>query len=62
ECLQCQKKLGPAQVFNCKCTGVFCAQHRYSDRHQCSHDYKQDHKQVLERENPVVKRDKIIRL
>jgi hypothetical protein len=35
ECKQCKKRLGPAQVFMCKCRMEFCAEHRYWDRHSC---------------------------
>ncbi|KAI8897952.1 hypothetical protein BC833DRAFT_526467 [Globomyces pollinis-pini] len=61
-CTQCQKKLGPAQLFTCKCKKSFCSIHRYSDRHDCSFDYKTEGKAVLQRNNPLVKTDKCIKL
>jgi hypothetical protein len=61
-CMQCKKKLGPAQIFNCKCNKVFCSMHRYSDRYGCTHDYKTDARKVLARDNPCVTKEKIIRL
>jgi hypothetical protein len=61
-CAQCSKKLGPAQVYVCKCQQNFCSMHRYSDRHCCSFDYKSVGKTELEKNNPLVKKDKILRL
>ncbi|CAN1238316.1 Zinc finger A20 and AN1 domain-containing stress-associated protein 5 [Linum grandiflorum] len=26
--------------FRCRCGELFCSEHRYSDRHDCSYDYK----------------------
>nr|KAJ3422299.1 hypothetical protein HK105_000336 [Polyrhizophydium stewartii] len=40
----------------------FCAVHRYSDRHECSFDYKEAGKEALMRDNPLVKRDKLVKL
>lgn len=61
-CMQCKKKLGPAQIFHCKCNKVFCATHRYSDRHSCTHDYKAEGRANLVRENPCVKKDKVVKI
>jgi hypothetical protein len=62
KCLQCNKKLGPAQVFTCKCKQNFCGIHRYSDRHNCDFDYKLEGKGILEKSNPVIKKEKCIKL
>ncbi|KAJ3301456.1 switch-activating protein Sap1 [Kappamyces sp. JEL0829] len=61
-CLQCNKKLGPAQVFTCKCEQHFCSVHRYSDRHDCKYDYKAAAKPSLVQNNPLVKKEKLLRL
>ena len=61
-CTLCQKKLGPAQTFLCKCEKQFCAQHRYSDRHTCTYDYKASAKVALREANPLIKSDKLLRL
>lgn len=61
-CAQCSKKLGPAQSFVCKCKLMFCGTHRYSDRHQCTFDYKTPGKEMLEKNNPLIKKDKCIKL
>ena len=38
-CATCKKKLG-LTGFTCRCGGLFCSIHRYSDKHQCDFDYK----------------------
>ncbi|KAI8927640.1 hypothetical protein BC831DRAFT_387004, partial [Entophlyctis helioformis] len=60
KCSICKKRLGPATTFKCRCNDVFCAAHRYSDRHDCSFDYKEAGKAALARENPLVKKDKVL--
>lgn len=38
-CISCKKKVG-LLGFNCRCGGTFCEKHRYSDKHECTFDYK----------------------
>ena len=38
-CLSCKKKVG-LTGFTCRCGGLFCSIHRYSDKHECNFDYK----------------------
>ena len=35
----CKKKVG-LTGFTCRCGGLFCSIHRYSDKHECKFDYK----------------------
>lgn len=58
-CVQCNKKLGVIMVMKCHCQKVFCAQHRYAEAHNCSYDFKQEGKQILARENPLVVAQKL---
>ena len=39
-CRACRKKLGLADTYTCKCAGVFCANHRHAEAHECTYDYK----------------------
>ena len=57
-CAICNKKLG-LMGFLCKCDGIFCTAHRYSDAHNCSFDYKTQGKEQLAKSNPVVIPQKI---
>merc|ERR1712079_540560 len=36
-CSACKKKVG-LTGFDCRCGGLFCSIHRYSDKHDCSFD------------------------
>lgn len=60
-CSGCRRKVG-LTGFRCRCGELFCAEHRYSDRHDCSYDYKSVGREAIARENPVVKAAKIVRV
>ncbi|KAI5075931.1 hypothetical protein GOP47_0010007 [Adiantum capillus-veneris] len=60
-CFACQKKVG-LRGFKCRCGDVFCALHRYSDKHGCSFDYKAAGRVSIAKSNPVVKADKLQRI
>ncbi|WP_423787585.1 AN1-type zinc finger protein, partial [Klebsiella pneumoniae] len=38
-CSGCRRKVGLTGV-RCRCGELFCSEHRYSDRQDCSYDYK----------------------
>lgn len=57
----CRRKLG-LMGFRCRCGDMFCSEHRYSDRHDCSYDYKAAGREAIARENPVVKAAKILKV
>ncbi|KAJ9599016.1 hypothetical protein L9F63_010473 [Diploptera punctata] len=39
-CAVCRKKVG-LTGFECRCGGLYCAVHRYSDKHNCTFDYRE---------------------
>jgi len=57
-CQVCRKKVGLTGV-ECRCGGLFCHQHRYSDEHDCSFDYRQLGAEEIRKNNPVVVGEKI---
>ncbi|PIN18949.1 hypothetical protein CDL12_08352 [Handroanthus impetiginosus] len=57
----CRKRVG-LMGFRCKCGDVFCSEHRYSDRHDCSYDYKAAGREAIARENPVVRASKLLKV
>lgn len=57
----CRRKVGLVG-FRCRCGEVFCSEHRYSDRHDCSFDYKAAGREAIARENPVVRAAKILKV
>lgn len=57
-CLSCKKKVG-LTGFSCRCGGLFCSIHRYSDKHECNFDYKAMGEKEISEANPVVVAQKI---
>ncbi|KAL5714717.1 hypothetical protein ACHQM5_016640 [Ranunculus cassubicifolius] len=57
-CNFCRKRVG-LTGFKCRCGYTFCNLHRYSDKHNCSFDYKGAGQDAIAKANPVVKADKI---
>ena len=57
-CNACQKRVG-LMGFGCKCGSIFCAAHRYSDKHDCPFDYRTAARSAIAKANPVVKAEKL---
>lgn len=45
--------------FECRCGGLYCSLHRYSDKHDCPFDYKEHGQKQIRRNNPVIVGSKI---
>lgn len=60
-CWICNKKIG-LTGFKCKCEYYFCPTHRYSDRHDCPFDYKNQAKEQLAQANPKIEFSKVDKL
>ncbi|KAH8276649.1 hypothetical protein KR044_001089 [Drosophila immigrans] len=61
-CDKCGKKFGLTGGFSCRCGGTYCAFHRYSDRHDCSFDYRELGASEIRRDNPLVVPEKLRKL
>jgi len=57
-CHSCKKKVG-LTGFECRCGGLFCSLHRYSDKHDCTFNYKELAQEQIRKNNPVVVGSKI---
>nr|CAD1839287.1 unnamed protein product [Ananas comosus var. bracteatus] len=57
-CNTCRKKVG-LTGYNCRCGNLFCAMHRYSDKHNCPFDYRMAARNAIAKANPVVKAEKL---
>lgn len=57
-CTMCRKKVG-LTGFQCRCGGLFCSVHRYSNEHNCTFDYKELGAQEIRKNNPLVVGEKI---
>nr|XP_057929616.1 AN1-type zinc finger protein 5 [Doryrhamphus excisus] len=60
-CFSCRKKVG-LTGFDCRCGNLFCAIHRYSDKHDCPYDYRSAAADRIRKENPIVVAEKIQKL
>lgn len=54
----CKRKVG-LTGFDCRCGGLYCWEHRYSDKHECKFDYKELGQDQIRKNNPVVVGEKI---
>lgn len=57
-CMSCKKKVG-LLGFHCRCGGTYCEKHRYSDKHECTYDYKTHGRDQLAKDNPACAADKM---
>lgn len=53
-CEVCRKPVGLASGYTCRCEGLFCSLHRYSDAHNCSFDYRKAGQEDIRRTNPQI--------
>lgn len=54
----CRRKVG-LTGFDCRCGGLYCWEHRYSDKHDCKFDYKELGQDQIRKNNPIVVGEKI---
>ena len=52
-CWTCDRNIGLIGI-QCRCGYFLCSEHRYSDRHNCTYDYKEVGKRQITEENPWV--------
>lgn len=60
-CRVCKKKLG-LHMYICRCSKIYCKKHLFPEEHQCLFDYKKFCRGKLEKENPRITLDKIIKI
>jgi len=60
----CQKKLNliDQSIGKCRCKGVYCSNHRLNKKHQCTFDLVKENKEILAKNNPVVCKEKVIKI
>ena len=61
-CNECNSKVNITNSIECKCGKLLCMKHRLFNAHNCSIDYKEKDKKILEKNNPKVVAEKIIKL
>ncbi|KAF7811860.1 zinc finger A20 and AN1 domain-containing stress-associated protein 5-like [Senna tora] len=57
-CKSCNKKVG-LTGFQCRCGDLFCGRHRFPKEHSCTVNFKQIGREILIKQNPVIKADKL---
>ena len=57
KCMKCNKKT--LILYKCKCEKQFCRNHKYSDNHNCSYNYKLKQQEFLQKSNPIIIPNKI---
>jgi len=63
KCEFCNKKVPSLLSFSCKCSiKVLCSQCRLPEQHKCTFDYIKEGKQILEKNNPKIESDKLIKI
>jgi len=60
-CASCKKKIG-LTGFTCRCGGMYCGIHRYSDKHNCDFDYNAMGKAQIAAANPVIVAEKVSKI
>jgi len=60
-CASCKKKVG-LTGFTCRCGGMYCGLHRYSDKHDCNFDYNALGKAEIAKANPVIVAEKVAKI
>jgi hypothetical protein len=61
-CGHCNTRVNITNSLNCKCGQILCMQHRLFNMHNCSIDYKKLDKEILEKNNPRIVAEKIIKI
>merc|ERR1712126_577607 len=60
-CASCKKMIG-LTGFTCRCGGMYCGIHRYSDKHNCDFDYNAMGKAQIAAANPVIVAEKVSKI
>lgn len=62
-CFVCKTSVG-LLGFGCRCNKeiLFCSKHRYPEDHNCSFDYQEMQREKIEKENPKIVSDKLLKI
>ncbi|PHT75137.1 hypothetical protein T459_18659 [Capsicum annuum] len=58
KCTACRKSVG-LTGFSCKCGDLFCVVHHYSDKHNCTFDYRNAGQNAIAKANPIIIEEKL---
>ena len=57
---ECRKKT--LVSYKCSCDNTFCLTHRMPEDHACGYDFRKNGKGAIEKQNPKVVSDKLIKV
>jgi len=60
KCCHCKKKT--LIIVNCNCEKKLCLSCKYPDKHNCDFNFKEKAKKDIEKKNPKVVKDKLLRI
>ena len=60
-CPICKKKLKLTDM-ECRCGNIYCIEHRLPEAHNCTFDYQKFGKDILDKNNPIILNDKVIKI
>ena len=60
-CKKCSKKVG-LLGHECSCSFIFCSKCRYAEEHNCTINYMENEKKKLEKNNPLIRPEKLERI
>ena len=60
-CPICNKKLS-LMDYTCRCGNSYCIKHRMPEDHQCVFDFQKLGKDILDKKNPQVVADKLVKI
>ena len=55
----CNRSVRLVDQYECRCGNIYCKYHKFLTDHDCMYDYRKEHKEKLEKDNPEVKGSKI---
>ena len=61
-CNQCKCRINITNSISCECGKTLCMQHRYFNTHECTINYKEKDRKIIEKNNPQIIADKIIKI
>ena len=62
KCMICRRKVPTIflDVYTCKCNNIYCPVHR--NDHSCTYNYYKEHQKKLKKENPIIIKEKMIKI
>lgn len=58
----CNKKLTLTNNFECECGNFYCIKHKFSLDHDCTFDYKNKQRELLQKKLIKIENEKIIKI